>query len=158
MADTLAKQHNLTLAQPMEQVPLINCAACQVNINGQTITHSLAKELHQAYTLETSTIHLTHRINLHSNYRTTIAWNEFAQALKSFTTNHQRILRRWIYGFLPMQQRLHRNGTSSSPMCPNCQQHVETDEHFLTCGGASSWQEYLLNPLDALFHKAHAGQ
>ena len=45
----------------------------------------------------------------------------------------------------------------ASSTCPICQQHPETDKHFLTCGGAQGWKEYLLDPIDKLFHKQKAG-
>ena len=141
----------------METVPLLHQAACQLHIKGKTITRSIANNLHRAYTYESSTTHLTNRLNLHSTYRASIAWTEFARAFKSFPVGSQRILRRWIYGFLPTQLRLQRAGTGASPECPICKQHPKTDEHFLTCGGAPTWKEYFLEPLDKLLHKQNAG-
>ena len=158
IADKLANQHNTTLSHPMEKVPLLNPAQCQLQIKGKTITRSIARHLQQAFSIEASTKHLMNRLGLHSNYRYNIAWPEFSRAFRSFPSTQQRILGRWIYGFLPTQRRLHRAGVCPSPLCPTCRQHTETDVHFLTCGGAISWKEYLLDPLDKLFTQQKAGQ
>ena len=69
IADKLAQDHNLIMTHPMETVPLIHQAACQLHIQGKTITRSLANNLHRAYTYESSITHLTNRLTLHSTYR-----------------------------------------------------------------------------------------
>jgi len=82
-----------------------------------------------------------------------IAWEEFAKAFASFSTGSQRILRRWIYGFLPTQRRLYRHNTSTNDLCPVCTTSEETDTHFLLCQGAGSWEDYLFQPLATMLHK-----
>ena len=158
IADRLANEHNATLPHPMTKVPLIDPAGCQLHINLRTVTHSIARRLHYAFTYDQSIRHISHRLHLHTTLANNIAWKAFARAFCSFSVNQQRILRRWIYGFLPTQRRLYRMGSCTSPLCPICQQTVETDHHFLTCGGSSSWNDDLLKPLEQLLHKSHTGQ
>ena len=157
IADSLAKHHNRTIDQPTNLVPLLHPARCQVHVGRRTVTRSLTTSLRHAHSRSTSITHIMHRIGLHSTAYNTIAWNEFTRAINSFPPSHQRILRRWIYGFLPTQRRLHRNGLSTSPRCPVCQTHIETDHHFLTCGTAASWADSLLIPMQKLFHKYNTG-
>ena len=131
IADTLAKRCNDSIESPQTQVPRPSPARCQLHIGNHTITRSIATTLHFAYSKTTSLSHIATCLQIPPNMAYTIAWKEFAQAFKSFSPGHQRILRRWIYGFLPTQQRLFRNGTSNSELCPICRQVTETDQHFL---------------------------
>ena len=58
-----------------------------------------------------------------------------------------------MFGYLPTQRRLARYKQSPSAICPTCCQHDETDVHFLICGGSTTWQLYLFEPMERLFHK-----
>ena len=156
IADQLAKQHNDSITETTNKVPLITPSACQINIRGKTITRSIPRHLTAAFTHSTSITHIRHRLNIASPHISSIAWKEFARALSSLPLGQQRIIRRWIYGFLPTQLRLHRYKSATSPTCPLCQSHPETDNHFLTCGGADSWQDTLFLPLEKICRKHHA--
>ena len=158
IADKLATEHNSTLDHPMKKAPLFHPAGCQLQLNHSTITHSIPQRLHHAFTYTQSIRQITHRLLLHPNIKDNIAWTAFARAFKAFPVGSQRILRRWIYGFLPTQRRLHRMGAGNSPLCPRCQQQVETDHHFLICGGPTSWTTDLLSPMELLFHKHHTAK
>ena len=153
IADNLAKQHNKTMTSPATQVPLISHARCQLNIKGKTITSKIPQRLWDAYTESQSLQHLQHRLQLRPLEIHMIAWDEFAKAFSSFSSGSQRIIRRWLYGFLPTQRRLHRTNTSTNSLCPICNHSEETDLHFLLCQGAESWEESLFQPLSTILRK-----
>ena len=118
-----------------------------------TITRSYTKTLHDAFTENATSRHLCHRLDIDNNTLHSIAWTEFHRAIKSFSPGHKRTIRKWLFGYLPTQRRLARYKHSSTDACPICQQHPETDEHFLTCGGSANWQDFLFEPLARLFSK-----
>ena len=156
IADNLADKQNRQMTKPALHAPLITPARCQLHIHNTTITASIPHQLRQAYTHQTTTTHLLRRLHIPFQLSPSIAWDEFARAFASFSAAHQRILRRWIYGFLPTQKRLHRYGTCPSPLCPHCKQQTETNVHFLNCGGSNTWNDDLFEPLELLFHKLKA--
>ena len=102
--------------------------------------------------------HLCHRLKLDNNTLDSIAWTEFNRAFQSSSHGHKRTIRKWLFGYLPTQRRLHRYKLSPSDLCPICQLHPETDTHFLTCGGSVSWQIQLFDPLEQFFHKSQIPQ
>ena len=156
MADKLAQQHNNTLQTPTTVTPLITLARCQLHIRGQTITRSIPRSLQESFTRSTSISHIRQRFRLHHTCIQSIAWTEFQRAFSSFSTGQKRILRRWLYGFLPTQLRLHRYNCHISPKCPMCNSHDETDLHFLECRGTAGWEQYLFDPLERTCRKYHA--
>ena len=156
LADSLASKHNRQMTTTALRTPLITPARCQLHIHSTTITASLPNHIRQAYTHQTTITHLLRRLHTPLQLSHSIAWDEFTRAFTSFSAAHQRILRRWIYGFLPTQKRLHRYGACPSPLCPQCKHQIETDVHFLNCGGSNTWNEDLFEPLELLFHKLRA--
>ena len=156
IADNLASQHNQTMHHPATRVPLVTPARCQLHINNHTVTNHYTRRLTDSYTHQISMKHIRQRLNLPADITNSIAWPEFSRAFNSFPANHQRFLRRWLYGFLPTQRRLHRYGDCPSPTCPKCQQSNETDHHFLTCGGVNDWSATLFDPLEQLCRKLQA--
>ena len=156
IADNLASQHNQQMLHPEPCVPLVTPAQCQLHINKHTVTNHYNCRLSNSYTHNTLVQHIRQRLNLPTDTINSIAWPEFSRAFKSFSTNHQRFLRRWLYGFLPTQRRLHRYGDCPSPTCPKCLQSNETDHHFLICGGVNDWSKTLFDPLEKLCRKLQA--
>lgn len=150
MADDLADDYNESMTHPLTHVPLLAPARCQLQLGSLTPTRSLPYRLRQEYHRPASILHLRHRFNLSIDTYQDINWEAFEKAFATFSPSSQRILRRWLYGFLPTQRRLHRNGTSPDDLCPRCSQVPETDAHFLQCQGALSWSQYLFHPLEAL--------
>lgn len=156
IADTLAKTHIRTLPAAMEKVPLITIARCQLHIRNATITRIPAIRLRQSFTNDQSQAHIRTRFGFTPHTYDQIAWPEFAAAFKSLSNSQQRIFRRWMYGFLPTQKRLHRYGNSPDDLCPVCHGHVETDLHFIHCGCAESWTKSLFEPLRHICNKLKA--
>ena len=156
LADELAKTHNKSLPTTNPKIPLITLSACQIHTRGATISNSISRHLTNAFNHSTSIKHISNRLRIDHTTQNQIAWKEFARALSSLTTGHQRIIRRWIYGFLPTQKRLHRYKACTSPTCPMCESQVETDHHFLLCGGVTSWSDNLFSPLERTCRKHDA--
>ena len=153
MADELAASVHKNQTRPTNKVPLITLAGCQLHTQHGTITRSYTRTLHDAFTHQQTSQHICHRLGIHTTSMSNIAWLEFDRAFKSLPTGTKRTIRRWIFGYLPTQRRLARYKQSPSALCPTCRQHDETDMHFLTCGGSTSWQTYLFEPMKQLFHK-----
>ena len=153
MADSLAADAHTAHNSPSHNVPLISLAGCQLQTKAGTITRAYTRTLHEAFTYQQTTKHICHRLGIHQTRMHSIAWSPFNQAFQSLPLGSQRIIRRWMFGYLPTQRRLTRYKQSSSPLCPICHLHDETDEHFLTCGGSSSWKSTLFTPLEQLSHK-----
>lgn len=154
IADNLAKKRIRMTPQACERVPLLPTTGCQLHIHNKTITRVPALRLRQSYNLHQTSLHIRRRFKLTPASYQDIAWPEFARAFRSLSTASQRIFRRWMYGFIPTQRRLHRQGTCPSPMCPVCKTHVETDEHFISCGGTTPWETSFFQPM-ALLHRKH---
>ena len=153
MADELASRAHTSAPSNTSYVPLITIARCQLNLHYGTITRSYKTALHNAFTHQHTCKHICHRLQITQSTMDTIAWTEFSRAFRSLSTGSQRIIRRWIFGFLPTHQRLARYKLRPSPACPICQQHDETDIHFLVCGGSQSWNESLFSPIEQLCWK-----
>ena len=152
IADSLASSAHEDCPTVTNKVPLVAPAGCQLQINKGTITRSYTRMLHNAFTYKQTSRHICNRLGIFHTTMNSIAWDEFDRAFKSFGPGNQRILRRWMFGYLPTQRRLARYKLTSSPLCPICNQHNETDEHFLTCGGSASWQTHLFSPFEHLSH------
>ena len=158
IADNLATTAYSQIPQYNTHAPLISLARCQLRMACGTITRSYTKILHEAYMEHTTRQHLCHRLKLDNNTLDSIAWTEFNRAFQSSSHGHKRTIRKWLFGYLPTQRRLHRYKLSPSDLCPICQLHPETDTHFLTCGGSVSWQIQLFDPLEQFFHKSQIPQ
>ena len=157
IADSLAgKAHNNINNNATHHVPLITIAGCHLRTKEGTITRSYTKHLHQAFTHQSTCKHICHRLKIDLRTMNQIAWQEFAIAFKSLPLGTRRIVRRWMFGYLPTQRRLVRYRQAHSPLCPLCNNFDETDIHFLTCGGSASWNDILLSPLELLCHKQQA--
>ena len=148
LADRLATKHLHQINGNTTHAPLLAPARCQVNIHGKTITRGIPNNLRSAFFDKPLQDHLLRRlgISIHQD----INWNCFSSAFLQLPQRHQQTIRKWVFGFLPTQRRLHRYSECPSPLCPKCKTTPETDYHFLTCGGADSWSEYLFQPLEAL--------
>ena len=153
MADELASQAHTFAPPNTSHVPLITTARCQLNLHNGTITRSYKTTLHNAFTHHHTCKHICRRLHITQTTMDTIAWTEFSRAFRSLPTGNQRIIRRWIFGFLPTQRRLARYQIRPSPACPICKQHAETDIHFLICGGSQSWKESLFSPIEHICWK-----
>ena len=153
IADSLASRVHQEQNPPSNRVPIITIAGCQLHTRQGTITRSFTRTLHNAYTYQQTRRHICNRLGIHSTLFPHIAWTEFGRAFRSLSSGTKRIIRRWIFGYLPTQQRLARHQQCASPLCPICKQTPETDEHFLICGGRDSWTISLFDPLERLFHK-----
>ena len=156
IADELATNAHNSHNHDTTRVPLITPAVCQLHTKHGTITRSYYKILHEAFTDKTTTTHICNRLQIGQATIHYIAWNEFARAFRGLTPGQKRTVRKWIFGYLPTQTRLSRYNYSSSNLCPICKQSDETDSHFLICGGSTSWQETLFEPLKLMCHKQHA--
>ena len=150
IADNLAANVHKEHHPQTKHVPLITIAGCQLRTKQGTITRSYTRMLHAAFTDQSTSTYLCNRLNIHSNILTQIAWDEFERAFRSLSTGSKRIIRRWMFGYLPTQYRLARYKQSNSSLCPVCKQHDETDVHFLICGGSKSWHDNFFNPLERL--------
>ena len=151
MADELAASVHDESSPPTHKAPLIQPAGCQLNTRHGTITRAYTRTLHDAFTHNQTSKHICNRLGISDTNLYNIAWTEFDQAFISITPGTRRIIRRWMFGYLPTQRRLVHYKQSSSSLCPTCQQHDETDIHFLVCGGSESWQTYIISPLKHLF-------
>ena len=153
MADILASDAHNSPVQSTARVPLITPAKCQLHTKQGTITRSYRRTLHNLFTEQHTRRHICQRLDITTTTMSSIAWTEFHRAFRYLPTGIQRIIRRWMYGYLPTQRRLARYKISPSDLCPICNRCVETDLHFLTCGGSPSWNESLFNRLEHLCHK-----
>ena len=151
IADQLATQHLSQISQPTSKAPLLDPARCQLHIGGNTITRALPTYLRSAFSDKHIRTHLLRRLDIAPNLD--ILWPSFSSAFHKLSSSQQRIIRKWVFGFLPTQRRLHRYSDCSSPLCPKCRLSPETDHHFLTCGGATSWSEHLFQPLERLHRR-----
>ena len=158
MADILASDTHNTTSQPTDRVPLITPAKCQLHMTQGTITRSYRRTLHNLFTESNTRRHICHRLDITQATMDSIAWTEFHRAFRSLTNGTQRIIRRWMYGYLPTQHRLARYKISPTDHCPVCNRCEETDLHFLTCGGSTSWNDSLFSRLEHLCykHKVHS--
>ena len=156
IADKLADQAHTLQPSNNNHVPLITLAGCQLQLKQGTITRSYTRLLQQAFMDSSTRQHICNRLNINRQTMDTIAWKEFARAFSSLSQGSQRIIRRWIFRYLPTQRRLARYKQSKSSLCPMCNTTEETDLHFLTCGGSNAWQTILLSPLEHLLHKHQA--
>ena len=151
ITDQLAIQHLSQISQPTSKAPLLDPARCQLHIGGNTITRALPTYLHSAFSDKHIRTHLLRRLDIAPNLD--ILWRSFSSDFHKLSSSQQRIIRKWVFGFLPTQRRLHRYSDCSSPLCPKCRLSPETDHHFLTCGGATSWSEHLFQPLKRLHRR-----
>ena len=154
IADELATAHYTHIdATKGNRVPLITPARCQLHTSAGTITRSYLPVLHRAYTEQTTRQHISKRFNLERTQVDTIEWRTFGKAFRKLKPGHQRIIRRWMYGYLPTQRRLHRYNPHISNLCPLCRTQIETDHHFLICGGSDTWEDTLFVPIETLCRK-----
>ena len=158
LADNLAASKHDDHTQPTKHAPLITIAGCQLRTKQGTITRSYTRLLHCAFTDQSTCKHICQRLNIPSGSLNDIAWDEFDRAFRSLSTGSKRTIRRWMFGYLPTQRRLARYNQSHSSLCPTCQRETETDLHFLTCGGSTSWKESLFDPLERLCQTSHTHQ
>ena len=148
LSDRLATQQLHRIDSDTTHVPLLDPARCQVNIYGKTITRSVPSQLRSAFYDQQTKNHILRRLGV--SVHQDVHWQCFSSAFNNLSHSQQRTIRKWIFGFLPTQRRLHRYSECPSPLCPKCKTTTETDYHFLTCGGAGSWTETLFQPLEAL--------
>ena len=108
LADSLAADVHTENNAPTHNVPLIRPSGCQLQTRNGTITRSYTRALHEAFTYQQTLEHICRRLEIHQTTMREIAWSEFDRAFNKLTTGTQRIIRRWMFGYLPTQRRLAR--------------------------------------------------
>jgi hypothetical protein len=130
MADELAQRQRQEMRQATGSVSTDHT---HLIINNITIT----KEWQQ-WLIETSS-----RNPAQQYYRDKYKWNRATfhkinwkaqhKVLQRFDCNHQRRILKFCHGWLPTNQRLHRENQAPNPQCALCHHLQETNIHLFTC-------------------------
>jgi hypothetical protein len=138
IADEQASHQQLLMDKPDTDV--INLAQAQLRIGNIAVTRDSQRTILQA----------AGRIPLQEYYQTKLDWTRkvfdsvhwLAQrkALRSFTEADQTRILKFVHGWLPMQSRLHKEGSATSPRCKLCEDLYENNIHLLQCKHPSMTQ------------------
>ena len=122
-----------TMQGPVCQVVVLPASRVNACINGQHISSSLNRFLHEACTLDRFWEHVDKKFQWTATTRNHIAWPALFDTLKKQTTlKHQQLLK-CTYGWLPTGYEVHRHNPLEDHRCPHCHTVQEKNNHIPRC-------------------------
>jgi hypothetical protein len=130
MADELARQQNQTMTQPYTQrFPEF----IHLKINDTIVTRDSKKWLREKASQIPIQHYYAEKYGWSTQVFNTIHWSAQQAVLSRYDVNDQRRILKFVHGWLPTYDRLHREKLSKSQRCPLCFYLVENNHHLFLC-------------------------
>jgi hypothetical protein len=101
--------------------------------NGQEISTGIDETIRNAANTSELRHYMQTKYQWSEPVADTIDWMIHAAALQNFTQNRRKTLTQLIHEWLPVKGHPGRHLTNLNRLCPTCKQHLENQEHFLSC-------------------------
>ena len=101
--------------------------------NSIPITNNIPSTIRQLYGSSAMRTFLSQKFKWNSATCDLIDWLCHGRALSRLSLSQQTFIIKMIHEWLPLHQQKHRINYHHTNICPICQQHIETPQHFLTC-------------------------
>ena len=112
-----------------------------ISINGIHLTESLDKALAAHIHKEALFNHLLERKHITEAGLSLVDWNILGKANTTLTRVRYLWVVKFVSGFLPTANHMHRQGSWDDNLCPLCKNEVENNKHLMRCTCSAATME-----------------
>ena len=122
----------LKTLETKSKVTMFPASRVLLEINGITITHHQSSQIRRAYSKKKSREYLTYHHRWTDEFDT-VDWDTVHAKYMKMTFHKRLFITKWVNKILPLNQQRFKQNLYTTPYCPSWCQHMEHEEHFLTC-------------------------